>query len=245
MSKGDRFIVKSTDLAIDNSNIDVDNNFKSDIDNRGYNPNRDPDGRFGVGTGGYSTKYSRMAPIEYGEKIQKDYGDQATWTEQQKDEIADYCDMSFDYTNTALREARGDIKKLDDYRKQTVKLLDSSMKNTLKENTILYRGIVSNREIYKGDRIDHYGYSSTSFFKQKGESFAISEAEFGGGNKTPYLLTIKAKKGQKGVITRLASSRTSGLRDVEAEFLLPRNLKLEVVDRKETMQYIELITEIK
>lgn len=28
-----------------------DNNFESDIDNRGYNPNRDPDGKFGTGSG--------------------------------------------------------------------------------------------------------------------------------------------------------------------------------------------------
>jgi len=199
---------------------------------------RDSDGKWSKG---YSTKYSNLTPNEFSSTIKKDYGNQTTFSKTEVEEIDGYTDMGFAYTNEDLIKANGNVNKLDDYRKITVNTLDKSMRNKLKENTILYRGIHTDKNIQPGSQVFTRGYSSASFFKTKGESFATQEQDriF----DTPYLLSIKANKGQKGIIPIL-TGRDNGLQTTEAEFILPRNLKLNVIERIDGDNYVELVTEI-
>lgn len=214
------------------------------------NPNHDRLGRFSTGKGSkgskdsdksYSKKYSDLTPHEYAKRIKKDYGSQTSFSELEKEEIGGYTDMGYSYTNGDLMEARGNKSKLDDYRKITVTTLDKSMRNKLKENTTLYRGMHLDQDLYVGDKIKTHGYSSTSFFKHKGESFATMDADR--SFDTPYLLSIKANKGQKGIISILADD-SQGLRAVEAEFILPRGLSFGINKRIEHDDYIELEVDI-
>ncbi len=227
---------------------------------KNYNKNHGDDGKFSSGPGGSlssgpkpgvgdsvdisgksksnnKNKYINMTPHQYVEAVQKDYGSQASWTKEQGIEIGDYTDSSFQYTNTILRNG----EKLDDYRKITVKTLDASMKNKLKDDTNLFRGLASDKDFHTGQIIKDKAYSSSSFFEHKGISFATMEAEY--QNKTPYVLNINAKKGQKGIITQLVKPK-SGLAATEAEYILPRNSKFLIKERIELPEYIQLNVEI-
>lgn len=210
---------------------------------KNYSPSqaRDSSGRWSSGGGSYSTKYSNMTPHEYVNSIKEEYGKQTTFTSQEIEEIDGYTDMSYAYTNEDLKNAKGNVNKLDDYRKITVKTLDKSMRHKLNENTTLYRGMHLDQDLYVGDKIKTHGYSSTSFFRHKGESFATMDADR--SFDTPYLLSIKANKGQKGIISILADD-SQGLRAVEAEFILPRGLSFGINKRIEHDNYIELEVDI-
>jgi hypothetical protein len=238
---------KITDVKVNASGIHllmetVDSKNKNSIE-LNYSPKqqRDSSGKWSSGGGSYSTKYSNMTPHEYANSIKEEYGKQTTFTSQEIEEIDGYTDMSFAYTNEDLKNARGNVNKLDDYRKITVKTLDKSMRHKLNENTMLYRGMHTEKDIYEGHQIKWDGYSSTSMFRKKGESFATQDQDrvF----DTPYLLSIKAKKGQKGIIP-LLTGRNNGLQATEAEFILPRGTNLNVIKRIEQENYIELVTEV-
>ncbi len=204
---------------------------------------RDSLGRFAS-----AGSYGSLGPSGFINQVRADYKD--TLTAEQKIEVMSYTDSSYQYTNPTLREVRGDISKLDDYRKETVKQLDSAMIHKLKGDTELYRGVDIEGQFLKGDVINNFGYSSTTFGKDTAEKFAIDAS----GPKSAKVLTIKAKAGQKGLIPAIISDNDVdvSLRGQEKEYLLPRNLKLKVTDTKQRtgdvngdkFKYTEVITEI-
>lgn len=210
-----------------------------------YSPTqpRDSLGRFAS-----AGSYGSLGPSGFIDQVRADYKD--TLTAEQKIEVMSYTDSSYQYTNPTLREVRGDISKLDDYRKETVKQLDSAMIHKLKGDTELYRGVDIEGQFLKGDVINNFGYSSTTFGKDTAEKFAIDAS----GPKSAKVLTIKAKAGQKGLIPAIISDNDVdvSLRGQEKEYLLPRNLKLKVTDTKQRtgdvngdkFKYTEVITEI-
>lgn len=191
-----------------------------------YSPKQDrgSDGRWVPSGSKSATQYDGLTPNEFHKKITKDYGNQAKWTEEQQEAVARYCGFSFTTYNQNLINVQGDVSKLNTLDREDIELLDSTMKNKLKTDTTLYRGIALDTLYEVGDTIEEYNYGSSSFFKSKGEQFAKSEAHFH-PSAYPYLLKINAKKGQKGVIPTLADQTQyrTGLRTNEAEFLLPRN----------------------
>ena len=212
---------------------------------KNYSPTqpRDSLGRFAS-----AGSYGSLGPSGFIDQVRADYKD--TLTAEQKIEVMSYTDSSYQYTNPTLREVRGDISKLDDYRKETVKQLDSAMIHKLKGDTELYRGVDIEGQFLKGDVINNFGYSSTTFGKDTAEKFAIDAS----GPKSAKVLTIKAKAGQKGLIPAIISDNDVdvSLRGQEKEYLLPRNLKLKVTDTKQRtgdvngdkFKYTEVITEI-
>jgi hypothetical protein len=83
------------------------------------------------------------------------------------------------------------------------------------EKTRLYRGFKNNINMfYVSMKIHDNGYTSTSFDKRVAIEYADEEGS---------LLIIDAPKGTKGVYMRQYSQRPE-----EVEFLLPRNIELEV-----------------
>lgn len=238
-------------LLIKQDNGTFINKLDSKIDNGGPGSgNHGHGGRPGV-VGGSSesiSSYGSLGPSGFIDQVRADYKD--TLTAEQKIEVMSYTDSSYQYTNPTLREVRGDISKLDDYRKETVKQLDSAMIHKLKGDTELYRGVDIEGQFLKGDVINNFGYSSTTFGKDTAEKFAIDAS----GPKSAKVLTIKAKAGQKGLIPAIISDNDVdvSLRGQEKEYLLPRNLKLKVTDTKQRtgdvngdkFKYTEVITEI-
>ncbi len=203
-----------------------------------YSPEqpRDDSGKWSKGGGSISSKHANYTPNEYQDYVKKEYGNTTTFSRDEIDEITEYTDSSYQYTNADLVEGN----KLDDYRKVTVKTLDKSMRHKLKEDTPLYRGIKvgTGTGFNAGDTIKYKGYSSTSINEESAKKFMQDSAKSG----AKYLMKINAKKGQKGIFTILAqnTSYDKSLAAQEQEFLLPRNLGMKVDRINKKQGYWEL-----
>lgn len=200
----------------------------------GYNPFRDKKGRFASGP----TRFANLAPNNFLNATREEFGDQGTWDEYQQDAINEYVDGSgHDTINRYLREPNNDIfdkERLEDY----VKGLDESMKNSLKHDTLLYRGFGTTQNIEPGMTINYKGFNSTSFNPGVALKFAVNGAQT--GVKRPVVLRIKAKKGQKGlapVLSDLDDSVHTSLRSNEYEYILPRNLSFKVTKVEDAGDY--------
>lgn len=210
-----------------------------------YSP-RQPRGDDGKWTSkGKTSRYDNITPNEFHEKINKDYGEQASWSKEEQLTIAKYCGVNATVLNNYLYEAKGDINKLYSIDREDIERLDNCMKNKLKEDNTLYRGVGLDIEYKKGDIHKEYGFASTSFFEDKGVQFAKS-AVATKRNAYPYLFKINAKKGQKGAIPDVAdySELRTGLRAVEAEYILPRGTTYKVKNIIDKGDYKEIEVDI-
>lgn len=209
------------------NNIDIRIEDNDVIKNYSPTQPRDGDGQWTDG-GGTSTpsprSYDGMKPNDFEQAVKEDYGDQAEWTAEESKAIDHYTATGYTDMNRYLRNPKDEMIYDKDKIRKYVDLLDSAMKNELKEDTNIYRGLVTTGELEVGGKIEAKGYSSSSFFSDTAEDFAKSSAAISGNKeKRPLVLKIKAKKGQKGIIP-MVEGVGSGLRGVEGEFLLPRDI---------------------
>lgn len=226
-------VVSFEDLAAGNAHVNCacvyqliiegfsENSFDKE---QNYNKNHDPaSGKFSSGGGSFKD-YSKYSVSEAHSELSRDFKSQTTFSSEETDEISDYADSSFQYTNTELREKKGVVSKLGSYRKETVKTIDGAMRNKLNENTVLYRGAYINQKLSKGDTIKDFAYTSTSFRDEIGSEFIAQAAIHNQDNL--YLFKIKGKKNQKGIVVSMA--HPSEVQRYESEFLLPRNTKFKI-----------------
>lgn len=219
------------------------------VKSQNYAPSqaRDKAGRWTDG-GAYST----LGPNAYIERIRADFT--GNFTSKEKLGIIDYTGERHDEINEALRSAGGDLKKVNSYYREKIEGLDTAMKHELKEDTLLFRGLELDGRFEAGDTISNKGFSSSSFSRDTAEGFAYN-AVIMGKPSNAKIITIRAKKGQKGLVAATLSDNDAdiSLRSQEKEFLLPRNLNLEVISTRrktgkaegKTFRYTEVITEVK
>ena len=116
------------------------------------------------------------------------------------------------------------------------------MKNKLKSDTTLYRGIGLSKAPKVGQVIKDKGYSSTTLNAGKGAKFAKSGVDFysGEGSRTPIVLKINAKKGQKSIIP--IGTGVKSVNSKEQEVILPRDTSMKVtkITNKGTYQEVEV-----
>lgn len=212
-----------------------------------FNKNHDKAGRFDTGNGGGATggagdyqDLSDMTADEYLDLVDE-YDGQANISSAHEKILSDYTGGAFYDVNTGLRNANGnmdadarvwakDYAKVYDTdegfnneatrRKAWVNSLDYSTKNSLKSNTILYRGVTDSPILKKGQIISDPAFQSSSFSKLVGSGFATTDYE-----KNNYLLIVKAPKGTKGIFPdALSGSRNAH----EREYILPRGTKYKI-----------------
>jgi hypothetical protein len=218
------------------------------IMNKGGNPNHDKLGRFSTGSslGRKSTKSKDIRTDKDFEEFVKTHNDGIYFSPEQKEEVANYASSGYEYINNDLRGAKK-ISDLTESRDQQVKFIDSAMKHKLKENVTLYRTIeVPIGEIpYEGLVIADKAYTSTTLNKKFAEEIATKTSFFGPASteiltsKEKVIMVINAKKGQKGVFphTMQRPGYLPTLTLEEKEFLLPRNIKMNVEKIKKMPKY--------
>lgn len=201
----------------------------SDPVTKNKNPNHDPaSGRFDFGSKSVKD-YSEYTETTIHAQLTKDFSSQTSFSGQEADEIIDYSDSSYQYTNAELRENKGVVSKLGTYRKETVKTIDKAMRNKLNEDTALYRGAHISTNLSSGDTIKDYAYTSTSFRKDIAEEFVSHAAQRNTDNL--YVFKILGKKNQKGIVVSMVYP--GEIQRYESEFILPRNTELKVRKIKE------------
>ena len=223
---------------------ELEDTTKNSVDKtENYSPTqpRDDRGRW-TSTGGGSSSgpsnpvggYDQKSPYGFSEKLEKDYGKQATWSDKESKSIDEYI-MTYGALkmNTYLRGKKEDsnyppVEEIDEV-KSHIEVLDKSMRNSLVRDTTLYRGFGTTHELEVGTRITDKAYVSTTV----NESVALDFAKHGSNYwdigptkdpKRPVVMQISAKKGQKGIWPQLSTTDTTSvtLRSNEQEYLLPR-----------------------
>lgn len=197
---------------------------------------RDKDGKW-TDTG-VDGDFDQAAAADFKASITDNYGKQATWTDDETEAVTAYTSTKYAAINKYLRTQGQDVETGN-----TVKHLDAAMKNTLNEDTELFRGISTEQEFKPGTIIVTRGYNSTSFNYNTAADFARDGAIGAKDNRVPVVMRIRAKKGQMGVIPILVNDDRP-LRSVEAEFILPRNMKFKVVDINHTDTVEEVTVEV-
>lgn len=197
-----------------------------------YNENHDHLGRFASGGGAGAPKakggYDGLSPYSFTEKLDKEYGKQATFDGKDKAAISSYAGTDYLNVNGALTHP-SDTRFDHQSAKEVITGLHGAMKNTLVKDTTLYRGIGTSNELKVGTVITNKGFSSTTTNLGVAKEFAVHGVGFS-ETKRPVVLHINAQKGLKGVWPQLSSSNSADttLRSNEQEFLLPDNLSFKI-----------------
>lgn len=221
------------------------------LNKMGYDGISDPNGEItlwntskvkalGQASGKSTTSVDSMSPDEF-TSWSKQYNNQAEWSTKEVNSISKYASADYHNINGVLR---GDQDEIYDPSggKKDIKQLDSSMKNKLKSDTTLYRGIGLSKAPKVGQVIKDKGYSSTTLNAGKGAKFAKSGVDFysGEGSRTPIVLKINAKKGQKSIIPIVTGVKS--VNSKEQEVILPRDTSMKVtkITNKGTYQEVEV-----
>ncbi len=177
----------------------VENGFRFvKIENKGYNPYRDKDGKFGSGP---SVKVSDL----------------------ERDSIKLYNSSAYLMMNKLSRGENGLSLDSSGYKEDVNNIDNVISRNKLKKDVTLYRGIQRSTgdslNLSPGKVITDKALMSTSLNK------AIA-SKFGGG--VGYIVSIKAKKGTSALdMNNVDGYDNVKYKDLE-EFLLPRNTKLKI-----------------
>lgn len=206
--------------------FESDNGVIETIENRGYNPNRDKDGKF---TTGPSTSNSvDLSNMKHEQQVSYLTDTlYAEYTDAEKVAMNHYASMT--WASAINRYHRtGSSGSLEGITNDEIiaktQLLDSAMsKLKLPENQALYR--ITNhvpKNLKVGDTFTDPGYGSTS---------AISNLFKPGPDAVT--LKIKAPKGLPVINMSMYSLDYSNNIDSQAEILLPRNIKYKIVSIKD------------
>lgn len=177
----------------------VENGFRfAKVLNKGYNPYRDKDGKFGSGP---SVKVSDL----------------------ERDSIKLYNSSAYLMMNKLSRGENGLSLDSSGYKEDVNNIDNVISRNKLKKDVTLYRGIQRSTgdslNLSPGKVITDKALMSTSLNK------AIA-SKFGGG--VGYIVSIKAKKGTSALdMNNVDGYDNVKYKDLE-EFLLPRNTKLKI-----------------
>jgi hypothetical protein len=212
------------------------------LNGRGYNPNRDSDGRFTFGPSGGGAYRDDDMTIGQFEEFAKGYSGSAT--EAELKHINDYQNSEARPINANLKETKGKTDKqslaigkgdpsntteyyIETYggqRQELVKTMDSKMIHSLKENHILYRGMSVDADLKVGDSIKSYGFTSSSFSKDIAATFTFNGIRYSSDTTKEYVLRVIAPEGTKGLIPHALT----GARTIEQEFIFPRGTDFKV-----------------
>lgn len=176
-------------------------------------------------------------PNDFKDLIDNTYGRQAVFTEEESDAIASYVSTGHKDINSYLRGKIDDIWAQD---KEDIKHLDSAMKNSLIEDTTLYRGIAINDVLEPGSEITDNGFTSTTLARSVADRFKVSGLM--DSHKNKYVLRINANKGQKGLFPAADATDGKDIRSAEAEFILPRgtNFKVTGTEDQDGYSYVDV-----
>lgn len=222
--------------------FESDNGVIETVENRGYNPNRDSDGRFTFGPSGGGAYRDDDMTIGQFEEFAKGYSGSAT--EAELKHIIDYQNSEARPINANLKETKGKTDKqslaigkgdpsntteyyIETYggqRQELVKTMDSKMIHSLKENHILYRGMSVDADLKVGDSIKSYGFTSSSFSKDIAATFTFNGIRYSSDTTKEYVLRVIAPEGTKGLIPHALT----GARTIEQEFIFPRGTDFKV-----------------
>lgn len=231
----------SSEIIIVNRNVLESKKKESnalEADENGYNPYRDSEGKFASGPSGGSSVSGDV------KKTAKSYAE--GWN----------YDVSKTLRAKDAETSQTYLENSSDSTKEKVRLLDEATSSqSLKKDTVLYRGVVDRSSwnsskkfegIQEGSEITDYGFSSTSLDKSVAKKFGEvgvkpsadsydSRSYKDNPDLTRYVFAIKAPKGSRG----LAVSEVLGKKG-EQEWLLPRGSKIKVTEINAKTEYTEV-----
>lgn len=217
-----------------------------------YNPNHDKDGRFGAGGAGrgFNPSGRSVSPESANKHITKNYSD-TSFTPDEEASVHNYTGSQFAAVNKNLRtgwqygedgQISADLKEFlgetggtpsrNARLKSDIKNLKSlTMKNSLKQDTVLFRFADMNRDFKVGDAFNDKGFASTSLSK------SVAEEMLDRSTRSKNILKVNARKGTNGVFPRAV-----GVNNPEAEFILHDNTTYKVakVSPKEDYTLVEV-----
>lgn len=193
MFKTKRFIVKATDLALDNSSIPPE-----DIVDKNYSPSqaRDSKGRWTDGGGGFNVVGDSIASTE---ALKKTYKVADSAIDEHQEAISNYVGGGFDNVNQALRAGYKKESMGDSWEADTIYSMDDAFNNkvqVLKKKTTVYRGIRSTDTYEPKGIIENKGFISTSLETGIPRTFARPRNDGENG----YLIKATIPKGTPVIV---------------------------------------------
>lgn len=161
-------------------------------------------------------------------------------SKQEYNSLEHYRNYSYEDINSVLRKGEESDSNID----SMVEQLDSSFnKFELKDDLVVFRGISENdrtkeffEKLSSGDIYSDTGFISTSLSDRAVEGFAKNIRGDG------YKIKINMKKGQNAIpMQNIGSDETKEMYSNEFEFLLKRNSKFKVLNKKNKEITVELL----